>query len=149
MDDVINVITEKLGGFTAEQDVTRIYEVLDALEAAERDLPPSDATRRLAIERRLYFLAALDDHIDPRWDEARRPVVGAPPPPSHHGPVYPTGQVDPSDIACLLYTSFGGLPTSTIWRGSARSQWIDGLLAQFEGSGKWGRRGINRQLRYR
>ena len=99
MDDVINVITEKLGGFTAEQDVTRIYEVLDALEAAERDLPPSDATRRLAIERRLYFLAALDDHIDPRWDGARRPPVAAPPPPSHQGPVYPTGQVDPSDIA--------------------------------------------------
>lgn len=99
MDDVTKLIIEKLAAFAAEQDVTRLHEALGALEAAEHDLPPNDAARRSAVERRLRFLAALDDHIDPQWEGARLPAVGAPPPPSHHGPVYPTGQVDPMDIA--------------------------------------------------
>lgn len=99
MDDVTRLIADKFAAFVQEQDVARLYEALDALEAAERALPHNQASRRPAVERRLSFLAALDEHLDPHWDATRLPVVGAPPPPSHSGPVYPTGQVDPRDIA--------------------------------------------------
>ncbi len=99
MDDVTRMITDKFAAFAEQQDPARLYEALDILEAAERDLPRGDTARGSAIESRLAFLAALDAHIDPHWEAARQPIVGVPPPPSHRGPVYPTGQVDPNDIA--------------------------------------------------
>ena len=99
MEDVTRLIDEKFAAFAQQQDATRLYEALDALEAAERALSHDPAARRSAVALRLRFLAALDEYLDPHWDATRRPVVGAPPPPSHSGPVYPTGQVDPRDIA--------------------------------------------------
>ena len=100
MDPIESQVNERFATFAQQGDTTSLYEALAIIEAAERQTTHSDPVgRRLAVARRLHFLAALGHHLDPRFDPADKPVVGAPPPPSHHGPVYPTGQVDPSDIA--------------------------------------------------
>ena len=92
-------VTEKLAAFEKEQDPTRLYEAMDLIEAAERELPAGDTVaRQQALARRLRFLAALDRNLDPKWDIKNVPVQGAPPPPSHEGIVYATGEVDPSAI---------------------------------------------------
>jgi hypothetical protein len=101
MDPIESQINERFAVFAPEGgDTTPLYEALAILEAAERETPPGDpAARRQAIARRLRFLAALDRYLDPRFDPADKPVVGAPPPPGYSGVVYPSGEVDPAAIA--------------------------------------------------
>jgi hypothetical protein len=100
MDPIVKLVTEKFAAFEHEQDPTRIVEALDALEAAERDLPLSDAEASArAVSRRLGFFEALDRTLDPRWDAQHAPPRGVAPPPSHHGAVFSSGEVDPAAIA--------------------------------------------------
>lgn len=89
-------MADKLAEFGKEQDPTRVYEALEAIEAAERSI--SAAERSQALSRRLRFLAALDRQMDPGWDPENAPVRGVPPPPTH-GMVYGTGEVDPATIS--------------------------------------------------
>ncbi len=92
-------MTDKLDEFEQDRDPVRLYEALDLVEAAERNVRTDDvAASRHAVARRLRFLAALDRSIDPTWDPARRPVKGVPPP-SDDVVVFPSGEVDPSTIA--------------------------------------------------
>ena len=92
-------VAEKLAAFEKEQDPTLLYEAMELMEAAERELPSGDTmARKQALARRLRFFAALDRNIDPTWDIKNVPVQGAPPPPSHDGMVYGTGEVDSSAI---------------------------------------------------
>jgi len=91
-------MTEKLAAFEKDQNPTLVYEVLDLIEAAERNVPLGDtASRKQAFSRRLRFFAALDRNIDPKWDSKKVPVKGATPPLTR-GIVYPSGEVDPSTI---------------------------------------------------
>ena len=99
MDQIESQVTERFAAFAQAGDTTPLYEALAIVEAAERQTPHDDpAARQLAIARRLYFLAALGRHLDPRFDPADKPVVGAPPPPGYSGVVYPGGEVDPAAI---------------------------------------------------
>lgn len=92
-------VAENFTEFEKEQDPTRVHEALDMIEAAERGMPVGDAAaRRRAVSRRLRFIAALDRNIDPMWDQKDAPVMGVPPPPSHQGMVYGSGEVDPATI---------------------------------------------------
>lgn len=99
MNPIDKRVTQKFTAFEKEEDPTLLYEALELIEAAERDVQAWDATaRRQAVALRLGFLTALDRHIDPQWDPEDKPVKGAPPPPTTHGVVYPSGEVDPATI---------------------------------------------------
>jgi len=90
---------EKVAEFEKKRDPTLIYEILDSIEAAESAMPVGDAAaRKLATSRRLRFFAALDRNMDPTWNQKDVPVQGVPPPPSSHGMVYSSGEVDPASI---------------------------------------------------
>jgi hypothetical protein len=98
MDLIDKRVAEKFAAFEKEQEPSLVYEALDTIEAAERDIPLGDATaREQAISRRLRFFAALDRNIDPIWDPKDMPAKGVPPP-SSHGAVYGSGEVDPATI---------------------------------------------------
>ena len=98
MDTTDSRVAQKLGEFEQQQDPTLLHEALDLIEAAERDMPTGDrAKRREALARRLRFIAMLDRSIDPAWDIEKKPMQGAPPP-SSHGAVFPSGEVDPATI---------------------------------------------------
>lgn len=98
MDQIDERVAEKLATFEREQDPVLLHEVLDLIEATEREAPPGDMeARRQLVSRRLRLLAELDRYVDPEWDVDRVPVAGAPPPPTH-GVVYPSGEVDPAGI---------------------------------------------------
>lgn len=100
MDPIESQVNERFTAFAQHGDTTSLYEALAIIEAAERQTTHGDpAGRRLAVARRLHFLAALGRHLDPRFDPADKPVVGAPPPPGYSGVVYPSGEVDPAAIA--------------------------------------------------
>jgi len=91
-------VTRKFAAFAKEQDPTRVLEALDAVAAAQRDLPDADvAARQRAVSQWLLFFTALDRHIDPQWDQTKVPVKGTAPPPTH-GVVFPSGEVDPATI---------------------------------------------------
>ena len=91
-------VTGKFKKFQTEQDATRVWEALDAIEAFERDIPVGGArARSLAVSRRLEFFAKMDQVIDPSWDPKQVPVQGVPPP-ANQGIVYPSGEVDPVAI---------------------------------------------------
>ena len=97
MDPIESQVNERFATFAQQGDTTSLYEALAIIEAAERQTTHSDPVgRRLAVARRLHFLAALGRHLDPRFDPADKPVVGAPPPPGYSGVVYPSGEVDPA-----------------------------------------------------
>jgi len=99
MDFTDKQVTEKFAAFEEEQNPTLVHEALDTIEAAERDMPVGDAAaRKQALSRRLRFFAALDRNIDPMWDPKDVPVKGVPPPLSHGGMVYGSGEVDPATI---------------------------------------------------
>ena len=99
MDLTDQQVAEKLAAFEKEQDPMLLYEAMDLMEAAERELPAGDTVAcQQALARRLRFFAALDRSIDPTWDIKNVPVQGAPPPPTYDGIVYPSGEVDPSAI---------------------------------------------------
>jgi len=98
MDLIDQQVAENFTEFEKKQDPTLVHEVLDTIEAAERDMPVGDATVcKRAVSRRLRFFAALDRYIDPIWDHKVVPVMGVPPP-LLHGMVYGTGEVDPATI---------------------------------------------------
>jgi hypothetical protein len=94
-----DLLADRLAAFEQEQDPTLLHQALERVEAAERDVPPGDtAARSKAVSLRLRFFAALDRHIDPRWNVGERPVMGAPPPATHQGIVRSSGEVDPESI---------------------------------------------------
>lgn len=98
MDVTDKRVTEKFAAFDKEQDPTRVIEALEAVKAAQRDLPVADAAARTrALSQWLLFLAALDRYMDPQWDPKKVPVKGTAPPPTH-GVVFPSGEVDPATI---------------------------------------------------
>ncbi|OKH47518.1 hypothetical protein NIES30_13760 [Phormidium tenue NIES-30] len=98
MDVTDRQIAENFAAFEADQNPAPIYDALDLIEAAERDLQIGDtAARQQAIARRLRFFAALDQAIDPAWDPERLPIRGVAPP-STTGIVYSSGEVDPATI---------------------------------------------------
>ena len=98
MDSVDQRVTEKFAEFEKKQDPTAVFEALDSIEAAVRDVPPGDvAARRRAVSRWLSFFALLDRNIDPSWNPNDAPPKGVPPP-STHGAVQSSGEVDPSTI---------------------------------------------------
>lgn len=75
-----------------------VYEALEIIEAADRDILTWDAAaRRQAVSHWLDFLAALERFMDPEWDVAAKPVSGTAPPPMQ-GIVYVSGEVDPETI---------------------------------------------------
>lgn len=89
---------EKVTAFENEQDPTRMYEALDLVEAAERDISTTDkAARNQAVLRWIRLFAALDQYLDSTWNPEKKPVNGVPPP-SPHTVVYPSGEVDPETI---------------------------------------------------
>jgi hypothetical protein len=91
-------IQQKFSEFSKQQDPGLIHQALDLVEAAQRDAEPSHAAScRGALSASLTFLAELDRHIDPAWDQAKDPVRGVPPPVSGVR-VYGTGEIDPADI---------------------------------------------------
>jgi hypothetical protein len=91
-------VSEKFEAFEKQQDAARVYEALEIVEAAGRDVPARDvAARKEAFSRWLHFFAELDRSIDPHWDPKDVPVKGATPPPGH-GVVFPSGEVDPATI---------------------------------------------------
>jgi hypothetical protein len=93
-------VADKLAAFEQVRDPVLLYEALDLIEAAERDVRADDAAvAQQAFARRLRFLDALDRFIDPTWDPARPPVKGVPPPADYGGVVFPSGEVDPLAIA--------------------------------------------------
>ena len=99
MDSIDQQVSAKFTQFENEHDATRVQEALDAIEAAERNMPVGDtAARKQAIARRLRFFAALDRNIDSTWDPRKVPTRGVPPP-SPRGKVYPSGEVDPASIS--------------------------------------------------
>jgi hypothetical protein len=93
-------LTAMLEAFEREPEPDRARRALDLVDEIERKAEPSDpAARRDALSARLELLAAVDRHLDPDWDPDEKPVRGAPPPPSHQGPVRGSGEVDPETIA--------------------------------------------------
>ena len=100
MDETDEHVRKMVAAFEKEQDPTLLYQALEVIEAAEKDLSPEDRTaRKQAVSRWMRFFAALDQYIDPAWDPDDKPVQGVPPPSSHSGAVYPSGEVDPASIA--------------------------------------------------
>lgn len=98
MDVTDRRVTGRFAAFEKEQDPARVLEALEAVEAAQRDLPDADvAARQRAVSHWLLFFAALDRHIDPQWHQPKVPVKGTAPPPTH-GVVFPSGEVDPATI---------------------------------------------------
>ena len=98
MDITDKYAAEKFTGFEKQQDPVLVYQALDAVEAAERDALAEDAeARRRAVSRWLGFMAMLDRVIDPKWDAKNLPVKGVAPP-STHGAIHGTGEVDPATI---------------------------------------------------
>jgi hypothetical protein len=91
-------VADKFAAFDDEQDPTRVYEALDLVEAATRDMSVTNVPERnRALRLWLAFLAAVDRRIDRDWEQEDITVHGVPPP-SPHGVVYPSGEVDPSTI---------------------------------------------------
>jgi hypothetical protein len=91
-------VAEKFAAFDDEQDPARVYEALDLVEDATRDIPVTDVPKRdRALQLWLIFLAAVDRTIDRDWVPEDVPAHGVPAP-SPHGVVYPSGEVDPSTI---------------------------------------------------
>jgi len=91
-------VAQKLDSFEKEKDPDMVYEAMEIIEAADRDIRTWDAAaRRQAISRWLNFLASLERFIDPKWDEAAKPVRGTIPP-AMEGIVYVSGEVDPESI---------------------------------------------------
>jgi hypothetical protein len=98
MDATDRRVTAKFAAFDKEQDPARVLEAMEAVAAAQRDLPEADlAARQRAVSHWLLFFTALDRHIDPQWDPTKVPVKGAALPPVH-GVVFPSGEVDPATI---------------------------------------------------
>jgi len=98
MDSTDQRVAEKFAAFDNDQDPTRIEEAFKIVEDANRDVMPGDrAARKEGLLRWLRFLAALDREIDPNFGPLDTAVPGAPPPPVH-GPVQPSGEVDPATI---------------------------------------------------
>jgi len=98
MDFTARRVAEKFDAFEKVQDPTLVYEALEMIEAADRDVMTWDATSwKQAISRRLHFLAGLDRIIDPQWDAEDKPVHGTTPPPTQ-GIVFGSGEVDPATI---------------------------------------------------
>jgi hypothetical protein len=84
--------------FAHDRDPMLVQQALDEIEAAGTDLGMGDPTaRRQSLARWLRFLAQLDRFLDPAWKQEDRPVHGVAPP-TPHGPVFPSGDVDPSTI---------------------------------------------------
>ena len=97
-DAVNQQVTEKFAEFGKTQDPAFVHQALDAIEAAEANMPLDDpAARKLALARRLHFFAVLDRYLDPAWNEKNVPPQGVPPP-TIEGGVYGSGQVDPATI---------------------------------------------------
>jgi hypothetical protein len=98
MDVTDQRLADTLAAFEREQNPALLDQALDLVEAAEREVEPGDAAaRRQAVARRLRLFATLGRHIDPRWNVDEKPAMGAPPP-STHGVVYGSGEVDPATI---------------------------------------------------
>jgi hypothetical protein len=91
-------LAEKFAAFDGEQDPARVYEALDLVMAATRDVPVTNVEERdRALRLWLTFLAAVDRRIDRDWTPEDIMVHGVPPP-SPHGVVYPSAEVDPATI---------------------------------------------------
>ena len=98
MNSIDQRITETVAEFEKKRDPTLLYEILDSLQAAESAIAMGDtAARKLAVARRLRFFAVLDRSFDPTWNQNNPPPRGVPPP-SVHGIVYSSGEVDPASI---------------------------------------------------
>jgi hypothetical protein len=98
MDLVNKKVEEQFVAFGKEHDPASVQVALDLIETAERNIPVGDETaRNQALARRLHFISALDRNIDPKWDPKKLPVKGTAPP-TPHGKIYPSGEVDLSAI---------------------------------------------------
>lgn len=101
MSEITARATALVAEFEKEKEPAKLQEAADLL--VEVDLAKeSDGLKRLALRREtlqawLTALAAIDNHLDPRFDPKDQPSVSAPPPPSG-GVQYPPG-VDPAKIA--------------------------------------------------
>ena len=97
MDLTDKLVAEKFAAFQNEREPALVQEALEAIEAAEQEVPAGDTeARKRGLALWLFFFAALDRNIDPQWDPKEVPVTGVIPPPSH-GIAYPSG-VSPSAI---------------------------------------------------
>jgi hypothetical protein len=98
MDSTEKRVLEKFAAFERDQDPIRIEEAFKMVEDANRDVTPGDrAARKAGLLRWLRFQAALDREIDPSLPHTDFAVPGARLPPVH-GPIQPSGEVDPATI---------------------------------------------------
>jgi hypothetical protein len=99
MNEIENQVTEKFDTFENEHNPTSIYEAMEIIETAQRNISRwDDAERNHALAHWLLFLARLDKLIDPQWDPDQPPVRGTKPPPTQ-GVVFSSGEVDPETIS--------------------------------------------------
>src|SRR5687767_6098912 len=92
-------LTEKLTAFDKEHEPALMYEAVELIETAGRNIATGDEAAFMnTISLWLRFLAGLDRSIDPAFDPGAVPVKGATPPPTH-GVVHPSGEVDPLTIS--------------------------------------------------
>jgi hypothetical protein len=99
MDSIEKRIAEVFAAFETERNPELLYLALHEVEVVQRNAEPEnrDACKRV-LSLLLTFLAALDQHIDPRWDPQRQPAAGVPPPVPDL-PVKVDGELDPAAIA--------------------------------------------------
>src|SRR5262245_6647318 len=98
MDVTDKRVMEKFARFETRRDPALVIEALEAVEAVQRNVPVGDASAHARVfSNWLQFFAALDRHLDPKWDPKKVPAKGAALPPVH-GVVFPSGEVDPSTI---------------------------------------------------
>jgi hypothetical protein len=98
MSVIDQLIADTFAVFEKERDPAPLYEVLDSMEAAEARIAAEDVlARKQAILHRLHFFALLDQAIDSAWSAQDIPAQGVPPP-STHGVIFSSGEVDPKSI---------------------------------------------------
>jgi hypothetical protein len=93
-----DVVAPSFEDYDRTQDSSHVSAALERVAAASYAASAGQLDRMPVLDAWLWFLIELDRRIEPDWDPADVPPHGVAPP-AEHGPVFPSGEVDPDTIA--------------------------------------------------
>ncbi len=98
MDPIEKNISDVFAAFRREDDPDLLYVALNEVEDVQRYAKPEDRNAcRRGISLLLIFMAALDQHIDPKWNPKNVPLTRVPPPEPYISTTL-DGEIDPAEI---------------------------------------------------
>jgi len=93
-----DAVASSFADFDRTLDSAYVSDALDRVAAASSAASSAGQLDRAEVlDSWLGFLAELDRRVEPDWNPEQAPPFGVAPPPGH-GPVLPSGEVDPDTI---------------------------------------------------